>query len=211
MAPARKKIRKKASSKSSKKAAKKKPAAKKASKKKTIKSSTKKKKNTKKNSRVTSTRQEKSVPKVSSKEASKKPEPTTKKSSPAVTTFVQHVFLKASPAEVFDALVVPKLTSHIIGAECTGAPVVGGKFTAWNNYCFGKHLELVRGEKIVQEWSNTEWPKGAPPSQLEFQLVGVDGGTELTLTHSLMPVEQAESCRQGWIDYYWNPMRAHFS
>ena len=31
------------------------------------------------------------------------------------------------------------------------------------------------------------------------------------MTHSEVPIDQAESYRQGWIDYYWNPLRAHFA
>ena len=126
------------------------------------------------------------------------------------TTIVQHVFIQATPEQVFDALVQPALASTILGAECNGDPTVGAEFAHWNNYIHGKHVELVRGERIVQEWSTTEWPKGAPPSRLEIALVGTSGGTELTMTHSIVPSEQAEEYRQGWIDYYWTPMRAQF-
>jgi activator of HSP90 ATPase len=102
------------------------------------------------------------------------------------------------------------LTSTIIGGECTGDPKVGAPFTAWNGYILGKHVELVRGERVVQEWKTTEWPKGADVSRVELQLTPTGGGTEITLTHSTVPSEQAENYRQGWIDYYWTPMRAHF-
>jgi uncharacterized protein YndB with AHSA1/START domain len=126
------------------------------------------------------------------------------------TTLVQHVFIQATPEQVFDALVDPAVAAAVIGGECDGAPVVGGTFHHWNNYITGKHLELVRGERIVQEWTTTEWPKGAAPSRVEFQLTGTGGGTELTMTHSQVPSEQAEEYRQGWIDFYWTPLRAYF-
>jgi uncharacterized protein YndB with AHSA1/START domain len=126
------------------------------------------------------------------------------------TTVVQHVFFAATPEQVFDAFVEPTLLASIIGGECTGAARAGENFTSWNGYVKGKHLELVRGERVVQEWSTTEWPRGAEPSRLELQLVGTGGGTELTMTHSKLPTEHAENIRQGWIDYYWTPMRAHF-
>ncbi|MBI1944955.1 MAG: SRPBCC domain-containing protein [Deltaproteobacteria bacterium] len=126
------------------------------------------------------------------------------------TTIVQHVFIQATPLQVYDALVDPSVASTVIGGACKGAPTVGGAFTHWNDYIHGKHLELVRGERIVQEWATTEWPKGAAPSRLEISLAGTGGGTELTMTHSSVPTDQAEEYRQGWIDYYWTPMRAHF-
>lgn len=126
------------------------------------------------------------------------------------TTIVQHVFIQATPEQVFDAYVRPEIASTIVGGECTGDAQPGATFTQWNGYIQGKHLELVRGERVVQEWTTTEWPKGAPPSRLELQLSGTGGGTELTMTHSSVPSEQAEDYRQGWIDYYWTPMRTHF-
>ena len=126
------------------------------------------------------------------------------------TTIVQHVFIQATPEQVFDAYVQPAVAASVIGGECTGDAQAGADFTQWNGYILGKHLELVRGERVVQEWTTTEWPKGAPPSRVELQLSGTGGGTELTMTHSSVPSEQAEDYRQGWIDYYWTPMRAHF-
>ena len=126
------------------------------------------------------------------------------------TTIVQHVFIQATPEQVFDAYVQPAVAASVIGGECTGDAQAGSDFTQWNGYILGKHLELVRGERVVQEWTTTEWPKGAPPSRVELQLSGTGGGTELTMTHSSVPSEQAEDYRQGWIDYYWTPMRAHF-
>ncbi|HEY4223918.1 MAG TPA: SRPBCC domain-containing protein [Myxococcota bacterium] len=133
-----------------------------------------------------------------------------KSTAKATTTIVQHVFIQATPQQVYDALVEPSIAAQIVGGECSGAAVVGGAFMQWNDYIHGTHLELVRGERIVQEWTTTEWPKGAAPSRLELQLSGTGGGTELTMTHSNVPSEQAEDYRQGWIDYYWTPMRAHF-
>ncbi len=127
------------------------------------------------------------------------------------TTLVQHVFLPATPEQVYDAWVSPTQMATIIGGECSGDARVGAAFTAWNKYITGTHVELVRGERIVQEWRTTEWPKGASASRLELQLTGSGGGTEVTMTHSQVPSAQAEAYRQGWIDNYWTPMRAHFT
>ena len=144
------------------------------------------------------------------KAAPKKAEASKGTGAKPTTTLVQHVFIQAAPLQVYEALVEPSLAAQVIGGECTGEPRVGERFTQYNQYIHGKHLELVRGERIVQEWTTTEWPKGAAPSRLEISLSGTGGGTELTMTHSMVPTEQAEGYRQGWIDYYWTPMRAHF-
>jgi activator of HSP90 ATPase len=198
MAAKKKKKQKKQAAKKKPAPAKKKAAAKKKPVKKATKKQPAKRKASKKQAKASAPTRVANVDKV----AKIGPKPT--------TTIVQHVFLQATPEQVFDALVQPALASSILGGEASGEPSVGGAFTHWNGYSKGKHLELVRGERIVQEWSTTEWPKGAPPSRLEILLLGASGGTELTMTHSGVPSEQAEDYRQGWIDYYWTPLRAHF-
>jgi activator of HSP90 ATPase len=210
--PAKKNPKKKAKAAPAKKKSSTKKAAKAAPKKKAAKAAPKKKSAAKKpppkkaapKKATTTTAPKKAVAKVADvkKVAKIGPKPT--------TTIVQHVFIQATPEQVFDALVQPALAASIIGGECTGEPRVGSEFTHWNGYIHGKHVELLRGERIVQEWTTTEWPKGAAASRLELQLAGTGGGTELTMTHSNVPSEQAEEYRQGWIDFYWTPMRAHF-
>jgi len=71
-------------------------------------------------------------------------------------------------------------------------------------------LELVRARKIVDEWRTSEWPEGFAPSRLEFRFADKDGGTEVTMVHSEVPESQAEAYRQGWVDYYWNPLKEYF-
>jgi activator of HSP90 ATPase len=135
------------------------------------------------------------------------------KGVPAITktkTIKQSVFLTAKPAEVYSAILQAKIHSAFTGSKATCAPRVGGKFTAYDGYIRGKNLDLIKDRKIVQEWQTTEWPQGAPPSVVEFTLQGQKGGTELTMVHSEVPAEQAESYRQGWIDYYWEPLKAFF-
>lgn len=88
---------------------------------------------------------------------------------------------------------------------------MGGKFTAWDGYITGKHLELVKGRKIVQEWKTTEWPAGYPPSRLQLKFSLKRGGTELRMLHSKVPAEQIASYRKGWVDSYWNPLKEYFA
>ncbi len=46
---------------------------------------------------------------------------------------------------------------------------------------------------------------------LEITLEGKEGGTQLTMVHEKVPSEQAEDYGRGWIDYYWEPLKRHFS
>jgi activator of HSP90 ATPase len=119
-------------------------------------------------------------------------------------------FPSVKPRQLYDAFLDGKTHSAMTGAKATADPQLGGKFTAWDGYISGTNLELDPGKRMLQEWQTSEWPEGAPPSHLEWTFVEKDGGTEVTMVHSLVPASQSESYKQGWIDYYWTPMKAYF-
>lgn len=125
-------------------------------------------------------------------------------------TITQRVVIPASPLEVYDALTEPRRHAAVTGGAATGPRRIGGRFTAYDGYIIGVHRVLKPGAKIVQDWWTTEWPEGAAPSRLEITLRKAKGGTDLKMVHSAVPAEQADSYRQGWIEYYWNPLRAYF-
>ena len=126
------------------------------------------------------------------------------------TTIKQKEWIPAKPVQVYDALVNARKHAAFTGAKATGAPKVGGKFTAWDGYISGKHLALERARRILEEWTTTEWPEGYPPSTLEFTFRAKGEGTEVTMVHSKVPAAQAAAYKQGWIDYYWTPLREYF-
>jgi len=128
-----------------------------------------------------------------------------------VSTIKQEVVLTAPPDEVYDAFMDAAKHAAFTGSKATGDPKVGGKFTAWDGYISGKNLELDRGKRIVQEWTNTDWPAGYPPSRLELTLKKVKEGTQILMVHSGVPADQADDIRQGWIDFYWNPLKEYFN
>jgi activator of HSP90 ATPase len=129
----------------------------------------------------------------------------------ATTTINQTEFIPGvKPQEVYDALVDPRKHTEFTGSKATGQAKVGAKFTAWDGYITGKHLVLEPGKRLVQEWSTSEWPAGSGPSHLEWTFVPKGDGTQVTMVHSEVPADQAESYRQGWIDYYWDPLKQYF-
>ena len=125
-------------------------------------------------------------------------------------TIVQKVVVPATPEEVYEAFMDPEKHSEFTQTETTGSQEVGGSVSASDGYITAKNIELQEGRKIVQEWTTTEWPEGYPPSVLELDLKAVDGGTELTMTHSKVPDEQADDYADGWMEYYWNPLVEYF-
>jgi hypothetical protein len=38
----------------------------------------------------------------------------------------------------------------------------------------------------------------------------VKDGTEIMMIHSGVPEEQADDLKQGWIDFYWEPLKNYF-
>ena len=125
-------------------------------------------------------------------------------------TIVQKVIVPATPEEVYQAFIDPEIHSEFTNTKTTGSQEVGGEVSASDGYITAKNLELQKGKKIVQEWSTSEWPDGYPPSLLQLDLKQVEGGTELTMTHSKVPEEQADDYAEGWMDYYWNPLIEYF-
>jgi len=87
----------------------------------------------------------------------------------------------------------------------------GGKFTAGGGYMWGTTLELDPPKRIVQTWRTTEFPDEAPDSRLEVILQEAKGGTRITIIQTEIPAGQGSSYRQGWIDYYFRPMKLYFA
>ena len=121
-------------------------------------------------------------------------------------TIRKSVTFKASPHQVYEALMDSKKHSQFTGGKASISRKVGGKFSVYDGYAEGTNLELLPDEKIVQTWRADDWPAGHY-SRVTFAIKGVKDGARLTFTHSGVPEEQFEDVSQGWLDYYWAPMK----
>ena len=129
----------------------------------------------------------------------------------ATRTITQSVTIRATPVEVYDALVNAKKHAEFTGVPATSANKIGGKFTAWDGYISGKYLKLEPGRKILEEWSTRDWPANFPPSVIELTFAKADGGMRLSMLQTEVPAAQAANYRKGWKDYYWNPLKKYFA
>jgi activator of HSP90 ATPase len=120
------------------------------------------------------------------------------------------VTLHASAEEIFNAWLSSDGHSTMTGSAAKVDGKVGGAFTAWDGYIFGKTLEMESPRRIVQAWRTSEFPEGTPDSRVEILLDEARDGTKLTLIHSDMPEGQVESYKQGWEDFYFKPMKEYF-
>ena len=125
------------------------------------------------------------------------------------TTIRQSVMFKATPHQVYEALMDAKQHTEFTGDAAKITRKVGGTFSAYGGYITGKHIELVQDEKIVQEWIASDFPQGHT-STVTFILKPTKSGSKLIFTHAHVPPAQYESLKQGWIDYYWEPMKEFF-
>ena len=121
----------------------------------------------------------------------------------------QTVTFNASPHEVYGALMDSEKHAAFTGDKADISREVGGAFMVFDNYATGKNVELVPDQKIVQDWRAADWPEGYF-SRITFELTAVPEGTRLDFTHAELPEGTEEEFTQGWIDNYWEPMKAFF-
>lgn len=121
----------------------------------------------------------------------------------------QSVTINATPKEIYETLMDSRKHSQFTGDKANISNKVGGKFSAYGGYCFGTNLELVPNKKIVQSWSSTDWKEGHF-SKVVFSLRKTKTGTKLSFTQSGVPAQHYASIKQGWIDFYWNPLKKKF-
>ncbi len=118
----------------------------------------------------------------------------------------QSVTIKTSPKAVYDALVDSRTHSLFTGSKASISRRVGGTFTAYDGYAEGVNIELVPGKKIVQSWRATDWPDGYY-SKATFAISKVKEGAKITFTQTGIPDRRYASIKQGWIDFYWKPLK----
>jgi uncharacterized protein YndB with AHSA1/START domain len=131
-------------------------------------------------------------------------------SVPKTRTIRQTVWLPASPALVYEALMTSKGHAAFTGAKARISPRVGGRFEAWDGYIHGTNLELVPDRKIVQAWrpSEEDWP-GDYDSKVTFLLAAYRKGTRVRFTHSGVLVQHAGHLSTGWKESYWGPLKKY--
>ena len=115
-----------------------------------------------------------------------------------------------APNILFNAWLDSKQHSEMTGGQAECGNMVGESFTAWDGYISGKNIALSLNKEIIQTWRTTEFADSDEDSKLVIQLSATENGTELTLLHTNIPDGQTQY-EQGWIDHYFNPMKAYFA
>lgn len=93
-------------------------------------------------------------------------------------------------------------------AECSIE--VGAEYSAWDGYIWGKNLELIENQKIVQSWRSAEFSDEDKDSILNVEFKALsDGKCELHLNHTNIPAGQTQY-ENRWVDNYIEPMMDYF-
>lgn len=121
------------------------------------------------------------------------------------------VTVSASPEKIYEAYLSSRDHAAFTGSAAKIDNKVGGMFMAWDGYITGKIIELVKNRKITQTWRTTEFKKDAGDSIAEIGLLGVPGGTKVTLTHKNLPEGTEAEYEKGWKEYYFAPMNEYFA
>ena len=114
----------------------------------------------------------------------------------------------ALPAEVYDAFISDTKHAVFTGASAKIDGSVGGSFEVWDGYASGKNIELTPGKKIVQSWRASDWPQGVE-SEITLDLSKEGNKTKLKFSQTGIPDEFADEVEQGWIDFYWQPLKEY--
>ena len=101
--------------------------------------------------------------------------------------------------------------SKFTGSPARIDPSLNGKFTAWEGYIFGTNKSFDPFNKIVQRWRTTEFDEKEEDSILEVLFESTVNKTRLTLKHSNIPEGQGEDYKQGWKEFYIEPMKKYYN
>jgi activator of HSP90 ATPase len=125
---------------------------------------------------------------------------------------------KASRKRVYEALTETKQFDKVIhlsaamksGMAPDAKPTeisreAGGAFALFGGYIFGRHLELVPNERIVQAWRVGSWDPGIY-SIARFELAEQGSGTKIVFDHTGFPKGDGEHLAAGWKMNYWEPL-----
>jgi len=122
----------------------------------------------------------------------------------------QQIDVRATPDEVYDALMSSEKFAAFTDAAAEIDPSEGGDFSCFDGQITGIQLENIAGELIVQSWRVSFWPEGVF-STVRIEMTASQDGTTLNLTHSDFPADMLEHLEPGWHNKYWKPLIAYFA
>lgn len=121
----------------------------------------------------------------------------------------QEVDFKASPQQIYEALLDAKQFSAFSGAPAEMNREVGGGFSLFGGHIIGRNLELIANRRIVQGWRVVTWDEGIY-SIARFELKAQPTSTtHLVFDHTGFPAGKKEHLEEGWKENYWGKLQKY--
>ena len=120
--------------------------------------------------------------------------------------------IPAAPREIYDAWLDSEAHGAMTGAKAKASAERRRPVHArWDGYISGHNLELVPGKRSSSPGARPISSTATRTSMITVTLEPVAGGTRVTLRALRHPREGRLRLRQGWRDYYFEPMKAYFA
>jgi activator of HSP90 ATPase len=127
------------------------------------------------------------------------------------STIHQEVIFKASPKQVYDALIDTNQFREVTGGTPTEINTEeGGAFSLFGGMITGRNIELIPNERIVQAWRAGNWAEGTY-SIAKFEIKEQGEETLIVFDHVGFPEGQDEHLAGGWKDNYWEPLKKYLA
>ena len=126
------------------------------------------------------------------------------------TSLHQEVGLPASPDRIYHLLLDSNEFAELSGMPAEIEGVAGGAFAMFGKAIYGRNVELVPNERVIQAWGDTGWGPGVY-SIARFELKKQGSGTRVVLDHTGFPEGSYDHLYVGWKGHYWEPMQKYFS
>jgi len=114
--------------------------------------------------------------------------------------------LSGKPERVMQLLTDPVLIRKWSGGEAVIELTPGGKIDLFDGWVTGNVLKTTNDE-LAYTWLSGDWAEGTKASEVHYLLKKDPAGTKVILDHTGLPdKEEADSHKQGWTDYFFDPM-----
>jgi activator of HSP90 ATPase len=137
-------------------------------------------------------------------------EPPCKPTNSQRTSLHQEVDLPVSPERVYHALLDSKQFTAFSGMPAEIEATPGGAFAMFGKIIFGRNVELISDQRIVQAWGDKGWDSGVY-SLAKFELKAQGSHTHLVLDHTGFPEGSYDHLYEGWFGHYWEPLKKFFA
>jgi activator of HSP90 ATPase len=126
------------------------------------------------------------------------------------TSLHQEVDFSVGPERIYHLLLDSKEFTDLSGMPAEIEAVPGGAFSMFGKIIYGRNIELIPNERVIQAWGDKGWGSGVY-SIARFELKKQGSGTRVVLDHTGFPEGSYDHLYEGWKGHYWDPMRKYFA